>query len=78
MNGLLRIGNEYMKESDWRDLSLIKFCLCAMGVLIGIALPPKARKRAVPIAISVFIVTYIPLMMKLFRVMGLTEQKKSR
>ncbi len=27
MKNLFEIGNQYVKESDWKDLALIKFCL---------------------------------------------------
>ena len=69
MKKLLDYGNEFIKQSDWRDLALIKFCLCAVGVMWGMALPKKAHKPAAFIAVSVFVATYIPLMLKIFRIM---------
>lgn len=46
MNKLLEIGNRYAAESDWKDFSLTKLCLCAMGILIGIHIPVKIKKTA--------------------------------
>lgn len=40
MNKLFEAANQYVKESDWKDLALVKLCLCAMGVIIGINIAP--------------------------------------
>lgn len=63
------LGNQYVKESDWKDLALIKFCLCAMGVILGVNVAPKHKKTVTIVAALVFVATYIPLMGKLFRIM---------
>lgn len=68
MKSLFELGNRYLHESDWKDLALVKFCLCAMGVMIGTQLPEKHRKTAAGFAAGVFVSTYIPLMAKLFRI----------
>ena len=62
MKCLFSYANEYVKESDWKDLALVKFCLCATGVMI--------EKKKVPLLIAgaVFTVTYIPLMTKFLRI----------
>lgn len=69
MKKLLELGNQYLKQSDWKDLALIKFCLCAMGVIIGMQFPKKYRKTVTTVAAVVFVATYIPLMAKLFKIM---------
>lgn len=69
MKKLLIYGNEFVRQSDWRDLALVKLCLCAVGIIWGMALPKKAHKPAAFIVVSVFVCTYIPLMLKLFRIM---------
>lgn len=65
---LFEIGNAYIKQSDWKDLALVKACLFSMGILTALHLPlrtlPKARKWAR----RVFLASYIPLMAKFFRV----------
>lgn len=68
MKRLFEIGNQYAKESDWKDFALIKFCLCAIGVIIGLNILPKHKKVVSHVAIGVFLLTYIPLMAKLFRI----------
>ena len=67
MRKLLDFGNRYAKESSWKDFALVKFCLFAMGLAAGTQVPDKYKKAAVGAAAGVFAVTYIPLMMKVFR-----------
>ena len=68
MQKLLDYGNEYAKQSTWKDFALVKFCVCAMGVMWGMAIPKKAHKPAAFIAVLVFVTTYLPLMLKLFKI----------
>lgn len=68
MKRLFEIGNQYVAESDWKDLALIKFCLCAMGVLIGMQVRPKEKKAVAGIAGGIFLGTYVVLMAKLARI----------
>lgn len=75
MKNLFSYADQFIKESNWKDLALIKFCLCAMGVLWGMALPKKAHKPVTIVAVCIFIGTYIPLMAKLFKIMGIIKPK---
>ena len=68
MRKLLDLGNRYAKESSWKDFALVKFCLFAMGLAAGTQVPEKYKKAAIGCAASVFAVTYVPLMTKLFRI----------
>ena len=74
MKKLFGYADKYMKQSDWKDLAMIKFCLAAMGVVIGASLPEKHRKPALWIAGGVFSATYLPLMARFFRIV--TEKDK--
>lgn len=65
---LLDLGNNYAKSSTWVDYALVKFCLCAMGIIIGVNIPAKHRDKAAGFAAGVFICTYVPLMSKVFRI----------
>ena len=77
MKYFLDLGNRYMQESDWKDLSLLKFCLFAMGLLIGTQVTEKYKKPVIGVSLGVFIATYIPLMSKLFKIIGKTESDTS-
>ncbi len=75
MNKLFENANQYMKESDWKDLALLKFCLCAVGVMIGIAVPKEKRKVPLIMATLVFVATYIPLMTKFIKIVMRNQEE---
>lgn len=76
MINLFEIGNKYLEESDWKDLAMIKFCLCSMGILIGMMIPKKHKEITVGAALGVFIGTYIPLMAKLYNIVEKEQNKE--
>lgn len=61
---LFEYANQYVKESDWKVIALLKLCLCAIGVIIGTNVAPKHKKAVNTAAAVVFAVTYVPLMQK--------------
>ena len=68
MKKLLELGNEYARRSTWKDFAAVKFCLCSIGLMIGMSVPDAGKKLAFGIAVLVFLLTYIPLMAKVFRI----------
>ncbi len=64
MKWLFESADAYLKKCDWKDMALLKFCLFAMGILAGIAVPEKSKKSVKNWAVVVFVITYIPLMAK--------------
>ncbi len=68
MKNIFDYANQYIEESDWKDLAALKFCLFSIGVLVGMKIPVKGKKRAGKIAFLVFVITYLPLMKKFFRI----------
>lgn len=73
MQKIFDYADEFLKKSSWKDLALIKFCLCSAGVMWGMALPKKAHKPAAFIVVGVFVSTYIPLMLKMFKIIDDTK-----
>lgn len=65
---LFDAANRYIKESDWKTIAMLKFCLCSMGVMIGVLLPQAVTSAALMIAAAVFAATYIPLMIKFYKI----------
>lgn len=76
MKNLFEYANIYAKQSTWKDFALVKFCLCAIGVIIGVLLPESVREYALVIAGAVFLITYIPLMCKFVKLI-FKENKKN-
>ena len=68
MKKLFECANQYVKDSNWKDWALIKFCLCAMGMMIGLWIPKEKKKYPLILAAIVFTVTYIPLMTKYIKI----------
>lgn len=64
MKSLFCCADEYLQKSDWKDLALLKFCLFSMGIIAGMQIPEKNKKKAGAAAALVFVVTYIPQMVK--------------
>ena len=58
MKNLFFIANEYIQQSDWKDLALIKFCLFSMGVIIGLFVPSRSKKVVLMTACCVFVITH--------------------
>ena len=68
MKRLLDLGNRYARKSSWKDFALVKFCLFSMGVVVGTQIHDKHKKRSIRAAACVFISTYVPLMILVFRI----------
>ncbi len=49
-----------------------------MGVIAGIMLPPKVKKPAIAAAATMFIATYIPLMVKYGKIVAGLLKKTER
>ena len=68
MKKLFEIADEYIRTSDWKTISVLKFCLLSIGILVGMQIRAEHKPAVRSAALSVFVVTYIPLMAKLFRI----------
>ena len=77
MKYFLDLGNRYMQESDWKDLSLLKFYLFGMGLLVGTQVTERYKKPVIGASLGVFIATYIPVMSKIFKIRGKKESDTS-
>lgn len=70
MRRLFESADEFLRRSTWRDMAALKFCLLALGTLLGIGVSQKAKPRVGMLAGLVFVLTYIPLMGKYFGVVA--------
>ena len=62
MKKLTDAANRYLRACDWRDIAVLKICLCALGVLLGLAVPGRKKRPAAWAAARVFAAAYGPLM----------------
>ena len=52
MKNLLEAAEDYTKQAGWRDLAELKCCMCALGLLLGLAVPRRWRKKAVTLKVA--------------------------
>ena len=64
MDRLTDAANRYLKDCTWKDISVLKVCLIALGILFGIAVPARKKKASAWAASLVFVAAYVPLMAK--------------
>ena len=68
MKKLFDAANRYIETSDWKLIAVLKFCLISLGMMIGMAINRKNKKPVFFAALGVFVLTYIPLMVKFYKV----------
>ena len=68
MKKVFDAANRYIKTSDWKTIAVLKFCLISLGMMIGMAVDKKYRKPVMFGALGVFLITYVPLMVRLYKV----------
>lgn len=69
MKRIFASADEFVRESDWKDLAVLKFCLLSLGVLAGMQIAERCKKGVRIAASIVFTLTYIPLMVKYLRIL---------
>lgn len=57
-------AGEYAKRATVVDLSLLKICLMALGMVIGVTVPRRKKLQTGVLATGVFAATLLPLMNK--------------
>ena len=68
MKKLFEAANRYIETSDWKIFAVLKFCLISLGMMIGMLIKPEHKKKVLTGAAVLFVATYIPLMVKFYRV----------
>ena len=62
MKKLIACADAYLASRDWKMVAVLKFCLLALGLLLGLCVPSRHKKKAAIAGGAVFALTYIPLM----------------
>ena len=73
MKKLFETANRYVETSDWKIIAVLKFCLIALGMMIGMLIRPEHKKSVFLGALSVFLVSYVPLMVRFFKMFSEKE-----
>lgn len=69
MKRILTSADEFVRESDWKDLAVLKFCLLSLGLLAGMQIAERCKKGVRIAASMVFTLTYIPLMVRYLKIL---------
>ena len=69
MKRIFASADEFVRQSDWKDLAVLKFCLLSLGLLAGMQIAERCKKGVRIAASIVFTLTYIPLMVKYLRIL---------
>lgn len=75
MKKIFEYANVYAQKCSWKDFALLKICLCALGIMIGLSIPKDKKKTSLIAASAVFTASYIPLMTKFLRIIAQEIQK---
>ena len=62
MKRLFDCADSYVQSRNWKMLALVKFCLCSIGVLLGLSVPEKHKRATGGFALGIFLATYFSLM----------------
>ena len=68
MKQLLNSADQYITQCRVRDFALLKICLCAVGIIIGLSIPEKKRKWRFAAAGFVFMFSYVLLMAEFLKI----------
>lgn len=69
MKRIFASADAFIRESDWKDLAILKFCLLSLGLLAGMQVSQRCKRGVRIAALAVFAVTYIPLMAKYLKIL---------
>ena len=64
MKGILEWAGMFIRSREWKTMAGLKFCLCSGGILLGLAVPGKSRKKAAAAAGSLALTALVPLMVE--------------
>ena len=73
MKRWIDVARDYIKDMDICDVALLKICVCAAGMMFGMAIPKKGRKVAALVTTSVFAITYVLVMVPFLQRLEKTE-----
>lgn len=68
MKQLLKCADQYISQCRIKDFALLKICLGALGVIIGLSIPEKKRKWPLAAAGALFLFSYIMLMAQFIKI----------
>lgn len=75
MKKLLVAGNRFVKGMDLTEVALLKICVGALGILVGLGATKRHRSRLGFFAVFAFVATCFPLLKKFCYLLTTPEEK---
>ncbi len=75
MVNLFAVADRYLQTLNWQKFSLAKICMVSFGVALGLCLGEKYKKVGLPVAVTLFLVTYLPILADLFKSAKVVDQE---
>lgn len=69
MKKIFDAADQYCKEGNWKTIAMLKICVLAMGVLVGMSLSEKSKNIIRPICCVVYGGSMIPLLKRYFDIL---------
>ena len=66
MTKFFEAADLYISQCRWQDIALLKFCLLALGIMIGMGIPRKRKNAFCVITSVIFGFTLVPMLMKFY------------
>lgn len=64
------LASFFLNAMELEDLAKFKVCLLSLGLLFGLTIPRRMKQGFAVLASICFAFTYIPLMLKFFRLLA--------
>lgn len=61
MKNFIAFINDYVKHCTVKTITLIKLCVMSFGVLLGLAVPGKHKKKVAVATTVLLLASYVPL-----------------
>jgi len=68
MKEICKCADAFVQKCSIKDFALLKICLCAVGIMVGLSIPEKKRKWPLMAAGFVFVFSYVLIMAKFVKI----------
>jgi len=75
MKNLFDRANRLIRQLSWKEFAVLKLCLLALGLLLGLQIGERWKKPTGILAGIVFIGAYLPLMIRFLRALTRKEEE---
>lgn len=67
MSNIVQVAEKYCQDFNLQRIALFKTCCIFFGMMMGVLIPEKHRKTWMIVSATLFLASYIPLMIGLVK-----------